>query len=119
MKNRNITFTAIALVALGAFGLAPMAQAVSPGPTQRGGYNDVANQRESEQFHPGMAARLASRIILLVLDSSARSPISVSSFHGCATDGRKSLLASAAWEFQGEAISSQLRCAWIEPNWAG
>src|SRR5437867_1948757 len=87
-------------------------------PHSEGGYNLSVSQREFEQFHLDMAKTPARRKALLAPGSCAHIPISASSFRGCATDDRKSLLASAAWRFQAVPISCQSRCAAIEPTWA-
>src|SRR5438067_5483280 len=86
-------------------------------PHSEGGYNLSASQREFEQFHLDMAKTPACRKALLAPGSCAHIPISARSFRSCATDDRKSLLASAAWGFQAAPISCQSRCAAIEPNW--
>ena len=78
-----------------------------------------ASQREFERFRLDMARRPASCTVPLVPDSFAHNnPISANSFHGCATNGRRNLPASAAWKFQIVVISYQSCCAAIEPNWA-
>src|SRR5436190_7307302 len=87
-------------------------------PHSEGGYNLSVSQREFEQFHLDMAKTPACRKALLAPGPCAHIPISASSFRGCATDDRKSLLASAAWRFQAVPISCQSRCAAIEPTWA-
>ena len=63
-----------------------------------------------------MAKRRACRIALLVPDSCAHIPISARSFHGYATDDRKSLLASMACEFRAAVISFQSRYAGLDPT---
>src|SRR5207247_8364764 len=86
-------------------------------PHSEGGYNLSVSQREFEQFHLDTARTPACRKALLAPGSCAHIPISARSFRSCATDDRKSLLASAAWGFQAAPISCQSRCAAIEPNW--
>src|SRR5437762_14271981 len=81
----------------------------------RGGYR-CASQREFGQLRLDTAKPPACRTVLLVPGSCAHNPISASNFHGCATDDRKSLPASAAWELQAGAVSCQSRCAAIGPS---